>query len=287
MRVIWISIVLFAALVVAGIWLYEPDAGTAMPAAIEKSLNNPFAEEETASTDVELPALPQEPVAVAASNVAGSAVAGSTNAGAALVENSVASNEPVQGSVSENLSNKPVLSDQPDTPAVVGKVVSNAAEQDSNADPGNETTIGKTDGETEPPKLGLAMLELQKENNRNKIAVIVHADNPQELTAEEIKAMYMDRLTRWEDGSKVMLYNLPLGDKFREKFSKNILNMTALEADSAELQRRELKINANPVYVKAKNIVVSYVEQNPNAVAYVPLVMVREKSNVKVIMTIP
>ena len=97
----------------------------------------------------------------------------------------------------------------------------------------------------------------------------------------------MDRLTRWKDGSRVMLYNLPLGDKFREKFSETILEMTALEADTAENKRRELHINANEVEVKAKNIVVSYVEQHPNSVAYVPLSMVRERSSVKVILTIP
>jgi hypothetical protein len=126
----------------------------------------------------------------------------------------------------------------------------------------------------------------QKPEN-DKLAVIVHADNRQSLTPREIRAMYMDKLTRWDDGRRVMLYNLPLGDKHREQFSRRVLNMTALEADKLELERRANNRAINPVKVKAKNIVISYVERHPNAIAYVPLSQVRERSEVKVIMTFP
>lgn len=98
--------------------------------------------------------------------------------------------------------------------------------------------------------------------------------------------MYMDKLTRWDDGKPVMLYNLPLGDKFREKFSQRILNMSALKADKLELQRRENHRAINPVKVKAKNIVVSYVERHPNAIAYVPLSEINDRASVKVVLTI-
>jgi len=64
------------------------------------------------------------------------------------------------------------------------------------------------------------------------------------------------------------------------------LNMSALQADEEESIRRDNNAAINPVRVKAKNIVVSYVERNPNAIAYVPLSLIRDKSNVKVIMTL-
>jgi hypothetical protein len=63
--------------------------------------------------------------------------------------------------------------------------------------------------------------------------------------------------------------------------------MSALEADAAESQRRGNNLVVNPVQIKAKNIVISYVERDPNAIAYVPLSMVREKSSIKVVMTLP
>ena len=281
MRVIWISIVLFVVLVVAGIGLYEPDNDPVAPAAIEKPLDNPFAEERTASNDVDLPALPRQSLPVEA-NIT------EPQSGA---ENSVSSIDSIEDSTIDNPPTEPMLPGVSKPQNAVGEISNNvntAVKTVSSTDSVNQAVLQTTENElANAPKLGLAMLELEKENKRNKVAVIVHQDNPQQLTVEDIKAMYMDRLTRWQDGSKVMLYNLPLGDKFREKFSQNILNMTALQADSEELQRRELNIKVNPVEVKAKNIVISYVEQHPNAVAYVPLVMVREKSNVKVIMTIP
>jgi len=301
MRVIWISVVLFAVLMIVGVGYYEPDISAQLAASAEKTekaekekiVDNPFAEEVAASDKVELPSLPEQsqPSLVAVSTAD---VTDTTNAinsdPLAQVASNASSEKPVQDVLSETPENTPSLVDNSKLQTTIGETTSQASTEASISE-GEAVSTGASElsrNENEPQrKLGLAMLELEKENKRNKIAVIVHRDNNQELSAKEIKAMYMDRLTKWNDGSAVMLYNLPLGDKFRDKFSRNILNMTALEADAAETQRRELHINVNPVDVKAKNIVVSYVEQHPNALAYVPLVMVRDKSNVKVILTIP
>ena len=261
MRIIWISAGLLLVVIVAGFVMLEPGASSLLPGAQNSSpqavVENPFVEnpstDNSADTTINLAALPSSP-----------------DASPATDSTSPAIDTPVseEDSVATAAVNEPVKTPEPAEKAVAVKEQQVVAEKPEK-------------------KLGLSMLALEKEKKKNKVAVIVHQNNNHKLSEKEIKALYLDHLTRWRDGSKVMLYNLPLGDKYRDKFSESILKMTALEADEHESKRRQLRIKVNDVEVKAKNVIVSYVEQHPNAVAYVPLNLVREKSNVKVVLTIP
>ena len=276
MRVVWISAGLLVTFIVVLVMLYEPESDQSPQLATENpGIINPFVEEKPdagkseGSAGVELAKLPNDAIA---------------DQGAELQSDtgSPQSSQPGQAPAAEIATTKTRLT----TPAEVA--ADKSTDINVNADNVDSLVVAQPkQPEGEEKKLGLAMIALEKENNKDKVAVIVHQSNTQQLTEKEIKALYLDRLTRWQDGSKVMLFDLPLGDKYRDKFSKSILKMTALEADLQETKRRELRIKANDVEVKAKNVVVSYVEQNPSAVAYVPLNLVREKSNVKVILTIP
>jgi hypothetical protein len=271
LRVIWISVGLLAVVISLGFFFIEPDSDEPTVAIQSATISDPFVDNSGEKT-VDLAVLPSGDPSTdnlnTSANIKNSDLENSdienseTTRAATTASEEFPSNEVLAGGSRKSS----VLDDNKNTQTVPSKIPS------------------KTPGKK---KLGLSMLAFEKEKKRNKIAIIVHENNSQALTAREIKALYMDKLTRWSDGSRVRLYNLPLGDKHREKFSEAILKMTALEADTAESKRRELRVNANPVEVKAKNIVVSYVEQHPNALAYVPLSLVREKSSVKVIFTIP
>lgn len=272
MRVVWISVGLLAVFLVSLIVLDDP-ASTPdqeqLVASENNQIDNPFVEESAIQTD-------------AANQI-----------DLAVLPSSQSSNDNSPQPEFLPATANQVVSAEPDT--AITKTTEQIAPDNSNAEktsvdvvPVVEDVATSTEADqADEKKPGLAMIMLEKERNKNKLAVIVHESNSQNLTEKEIKALYLDRLTRWEDGSKVMLYDLPLGDRYRDKFSKAILKMTALEADKQELKRRELRIKANDVEVKAKNVVVSYVERDPNAVAYVPLSLVREQSNVKVVLTIP
>ena len=275
MRVVWISVGLLGVFLVALLTFSEPKPEVARVAETnenQSTIESPFVEESSVESPkdkrVELAKLPTTSDSTPVAGVANTVPPNTVN----LIE------KPEEKTAEVN------------SPEIVSPVnVESVAPAKVASTP--EKLETKTTENTQPPetskKLGLAMIVLEKERKKNKIAVIVHETNTQELTEKEIKALYLDRMTRWQDGSKVMLFNLPLGDKYRDKFSTSILKMTALEADKQEAKRRELHIKANDVEVKSKNVVVSYVEQNPNAVAYVPLNLVREKSNVKVVLTIP
>ena len=276
MRVIWISLVIFIAAFAIAFGLHDPDAGAQLSAAGESkpAIENPFVEDKAADEQVNLAALPQ--------NQQSNIKQEDLNTPANVVDNIA------DPAVVEPMQNQDITSSSQTAAENPGDGKTAAIQ---NAGSQNEVAAAENSGEQSdatPIKkpLGLLARSAEQRRNVNKVAVIVHQENDQPLTPQEIRAMYTDRVTHWKDGSKVMLYNLPLGDKHREKFSQRVLNMSALQADEEESIRRDNNAAINPVRVKAKNIVVSYVERNPNAIAYVPLSLIRDKSNVKVIMTL-
>ncbi|MGD8571110.1 MAG: hypothetical protein PVF34_07890 [Gammaproteobacteria bacterium] len=279
MRIIWISVGICLVLLVVAFGFYQPVLNS------QQSINDqqpdlvadPFAEDEPVAeeTEVTLAALPQ--------NTA-------DKSPEPAVEN------PEHRELTNTQEKSTNFSSETDTAGVINstgdQLSSGNLTGNANSDIGKTALTTQTDT-TDTNQVvahrtsALSIPSFSQKPENDKLAVIVHADNRQSLTPREIRAMYMDKLTRWDDGKRVMLYNLPLGDKHREQFSRRVLNMTALEADKLELERRANNRAINPVKVKAKNIVISYVERHPNAIAYVPLSQVRERSEVKVIMTFP
>lgn len=271
MRVIWISVFIFLVVFGISVVLHEPAHKSPGAHSGPQATNSvdPFVADTVHDKEVELAALPAEQV-----------------------------KEPVTSpTISESLDESavpPQTQDQHSTVAkeadiqVAASTTVKVTENSTSTLEVSETgDVSESESLPQSKPMGLLARSVEQKKNENKIAVIVHEENDQALTINEIRAIYLDRITQWEDGSRIMLYNLPLGDRHREKFSKNILNMTALEADEAESQRREHNLAINSVRVKNKNIVVSYVERHPNAIAYVPLSLVRERSNVKVVATLP
>ncbi|WP_455220310.1 hypothetical protein [Kaarinaea lacus] len=273
MRVLWISVFIFLVIILISLVLYEPaEIPLLQQSRLEASPpTDPFITDEVHDKQVELAALPEDPQQASVSSP----------------EVSESSEDSATLEAAHNFTDTSAEQTNNDVVAATGLSIETATEEVGSRAETNDvgTVVSGSPPKTKPK--GLLARSIERKKNQNKLAVIVNLENDQQLTIEEIKAMYMDRITHWEDGSKIMLYNLPLGDSHREKFSRNILNMSALEADEAESQRREHNLAINTVRVKNKNIVVSYVERNPNAIAYVPLSMVREKSHVKVIATLP
>ncbi|HEY5602630.1 MAG TPA: hypothetical protein VIM41_05940 [Gammaproteobacteria bacterium] len=265
MRIVWISIFLFVVVVMIFVGSHDPDE-TARQASLVPEASTPagpFVENnnEAQNRPVELAALP----------------AGQPQTGAAPTAQATANNDlsPVAQTQAASVSTTETAVERTDT-----------VKPADNAD-APDTAMPDTVRAAQKKSLGLLARSIEQQNNENKVAVIVHPDNNQRLTKVEIRAIYQDRITQWRDGSSIMLYNLPLGDEHREKFSQDILDMPAVAADAAELNRKGNQSAVNSGQIKAKNVVVAYVERDPNAIAYVPLSMIREKSNVKVVMTIP
>lgn len=289
MRVVWISAGLCLALLVGFFGFFNPAADQKQSVADNAPVmtGNPFAEDEIAARnnenkDVTLAALSQ------GGEVATGEISGTAGEPGALPETAR------QDAENQTTDGEAVAADQAASsrqPSDVAGELTNPLTSDSSGASTNSaaitnSTVTQETSKAPPLASSTSFLSYRKPETKNKIAVIIHSDNPQMLSPREIRAMYMDKLTRWDDGKRVMLYNLPLGDKYREQFSKRILNMSALEADKLELERRENNLAINPMKVKAKNIIVSYVERHPNAIAYVPLSEISDRANVKVVLTI-
>lgn len=291
MRIMWISTGLCLALLVVFFGVYEPGPDEQQSANADQAQDvtaNPFAGDEpgTEDTNVKLAALP----ASAAKPVNNAAPDEATARSAPQVQDNVGHETDTDTDTDKGAAGFA----RQQIAAAAGQTVA-ALDSDNTGEitAKDGAPSGETDGaatkhdQATRHRASVTVSSFLNDPDDDTIAVIVHSSNQQSLSSAEIRAMYMDKLTRWNDGSRVTLYNLPLGDQDREKFSKSILEMTALEADKLETQRREQHKTVNPVKVKAKNIVVSYIERHPHAIGYVPLSEVNERSNVRVLMTIP
>jgi hypothetical protein len=284
MRIVWISVGLCLALLVVFLGVYEPAPDEQHLANAEQAQDvpaDPFAGDESGVQDknVTLAALP---ASASPPKNNGSPDGTTANTAPAVQENAGSETDNAAADfarqqIAAAAQQTAAALDSDDAGEITANGASQSAEPDGAAKPSQST----------PQTASVTVSSFLDDPDDDTIAVIVHSSNQQSLSPAEIRAMYMDKLTRWDDGSRVMLYNLPLGDKDREKFSKNILEMTALEADRLETQRRENHQTVNPIKVKAKNIVVSYIERHPHAIGYVPLSEVNERSHVRVLMTIP
>jgi len=116
-----------------------------------------------------------------------------------------------------------------------------------------------------------------------KVAVIVNSANIQSLSKLDIKNIYSDIVTTWENGKTILVYNLPLKSPSREKFSEGVLKMSA---SSAEMELNNLKITnrmKNPQKEKREKLVVSIVARNPVAIGYVSSSLVDNKTGIRVL----
>lgn len=116
-----------------------------------------------------------------------------------------------------------------------------------------------------------------------KVAVIVNSANTQALSKLDIKNIYSDIVTTWENGKTISVYNLPLKSPAREEFSRGVLKMSA---SSAEMELNNLKITnrmKNPQKEKREKLVVSIVARNPDAVGYVSASLVENKTGIRVL----
>ncbi len=104
-----------------------------------------------------------------------------------------------------------------------------------------------------------------------EIAVIVSADNPVDsLSLSEIKSLYENDKITWGNGSRVVLYDLPVKHEARKIFSIKVLGK---DADRVAMEWANKKITNTaknpPRIVKSDLLVQSKVAKDPNAIGYI------------------
>jgi ABC-type phosphate transport system substrate-binding protein len=117
-----------------------------------------------------------------------------------------------------------------------------------------------------------------------EVVVITNSANTQTLGKSNIKNIYSDIVTTWENGKRIKVYNLPLGASERELFSQHVLGMSATSAEKELNNKKITNTLKNPPKTKRAKLVVSIVSRNPNAIAYVPADAVQGKTGVRVVL---
>lgn len=119
-----------------------------------------------------------------------------------------------------------------------------------------------------------------------KVAVIVNANNSQNLSKSDIAAIYSDKIVQWSNGKQIKSYDLPVKNSARSTFSEKVLGMSAKDAAKEWANRKITNTAKNPPKTKKERLVLIAVRKNVNAVGYVPAASAKGAKGIKVLMTI-
>ena len=118
------------------------------------------------------------------------------------------------------------------------------------------------------------------------IAIIVNIQNQQSLTERDVKNIYSDMVTEWDNGKRIKVLNLPVDSDARETFSQRLFGESAQRMAAAESNRKITNTIKNPSSTKSDRLVVKLVSRNPDAIGYIPLELLDETDNVRVVLRI-
>ena len=118
------------------------------------------------------------------------------------------------------------------------------------------------------------------------IAIVVNKQNQQTLTERDVKNIYSDIVTEWDNGKRIKVLNLPVDSDARETFSQRLFGESAQRMAAAESNRKITNTIKNPSSTKSDRLVVKLVSRNPDAIGYIPLELLDETDNVRVVLRI-
>lgn len=104
------------------------------------------------------------------------------------------------------------------------------------------------------------------------IAIIVNKDNPVDsLSLGDIKRFYENDALKWPDGTRIVLYDLPVKNEARKTFSDRILGKGARDVAMEWANRKITNTAKNPpLTLKSPVLTQARVGKNPSAIGYLP-----------------
>ncbi|MDH5571996.1 MAG: phosphate ABC transporter substrate-binding protein [Gammaproteobacteria bacterium] len=118
------------------------------------------------------------------------------------------------------------------------------------------------------------------------MAIIAHPDNSQHgVNVQTIADMYMDKLQRFSNGSKVEPVDQAKGSDIREKFYRSVLKMTEREANRYWAKRKFTGKAQAPKELTGDRAIKEWVAATPGGLGYIDGKSL-DKS-VKVLLIIP
>ena len=132
----------------------------------------------------------------------------------------------------------------------------------------------------------LTFLPMQFVFGGENVVVIVNKGNTLSLTEQDIKNIYSDIVTHWDNGNKIDVYNLAVEDETREIFSQKIFGESAQKQAAAEANRKITNTIKNPTKTKSARLIEKLVSKNPNAIGYMPASSLKDASKVRIVLQI-
>jgi ABC-type phosphate transport system substrate-binding protein len=132
----------------------------------------------------------------------------------------------------------------------------------------------------------ISLVSIQNAVGGEGVAIIVNASNTQQLSEQEVKNIYADIVTQWDNGNKITVFNLYVDDEARETFSQKVFGESAHKQALAESNRKITNTIKNPSKTKSARLVAKLVAKDPNAIGYIPLSMARQATNVRIVLQI-
>lgn len=120
----------------------------------------------------------------------------------------------------------------------------------------------------------------------DQVVIIVNSSNNQQLSRQDAKNIYSDKITKWSNGKSIQVYNLPVESESRDNFTRTILGISPREAASLEANRKITNTLQNPTFTKRERLVVSIISKRPQAIGYASKKAVKGKSGIRIVLTL-
>ncbi len=118
------------------------------------------------------------------------------------------------------------------------------------------------------------------------VVVIVNSANTQSLSTSDVKNIYRDRTITWDNGNKIMVYNLPSKEAAAEVFATKVLGVSSRSAAASEANRIVTNTSRNAQLTKREVLVASIVSRKPDAIGYVHKKTVSGKEGIRILLTL-
>lgn len=119
-----------------------------------------------------------------------------------------------------------------------------------------------------------------------RVYVVINENNMQEVNPETIKQIYSDRVSFWDNGEEILVFELPVKSNAREKFAQNVLNKSAISCQRDWSNRFINNTIKNAVKVKPQRLVARFVGMKLSAIGYVSESEMDNLSGLKIVMVI-
>ena len=99
--------------------------------------------------------------------------------------------------------------------------------------------------------------------------ILVHHSNPIDtLSIEQLKRIYLGKVTQWDNGKHILVYNLPDEHQIRIQFSHKFLGLSPIKVRQYWIKQILRYGKRRPEEFETEELILDMLKLNPNGIAY-------------------